>query len=57
MVCYESKKMNEHEKKYVTHDLEFAAIIHALKMWRHCLLGRRFVLMSDHIRLRYLFDQ
>jgi len=57
VVCYESKKMNEHEKKYVTHDLEFAAIIHALKMWRHCLLGRRFVLMSDHIRLRYLFDQ
>lgn len=39
------------------HDLELAAIIHAPKMWRHYILGRRFVLMSDHSGLRYLFDQ
>jgi hypothetical protein len=41
----------------VTHDLELAAIVHALKMWRHYLLGRKFVLMTDHYGLRYLFDQ
>jgi hypothetical protein len=41
----------------VTHDLEMAAIVHALKMWRHYLLGRKFVLMTDHYGLRYLFDQ
>lgn len=41
----------------MTHDLDLAAIIPALNMWRHCLLGRRFVLMSDHSGLRYLFDQ
>jgi len=28
-----------------------------LKMWRNYLLGRMFVLMSDHSGLRYLFDQ
>ena len=56
-VCYESRKLNEHEQNYLTHNLELATIIHALKMWRHYLLGRRFVLMSDHIRLRQLFDQ
>ena len=56
VVCYESWKLNEHEKNYLTHDLELTSIIHALKMWRHYLLGRRFVLMSDHIGLRYLFD-
>ena len=39
------------------HDLELVAIIHALKMWRHYLLGRRFISMSDHSGLRYLFDQ
>jgi len=55
VVCYESHKLNEHENKYLTHDLELAVIIHALKMWRCYLLGRRFVLMSDHIGLRYLF--
>jgi len=56
-VCYESWKLNEHEKNYPTHDLELATIIHTLKMWRHYILGRRFVLMSDHSGLRYLFDQ
>ena len=57
VVCFESQKLNEHGKNYPTHDLELAVIIHALKMWRHYLLGRRFVLMSDHSGLRYLFDQ
>jgi hypothetical protein len=55
--CYESRKLNEHEVNYVTHDLELAAIVHALKMWRHYLLGRKFLLMTDHYGLRYLFDQ
>ena len=41
----------------MTHDIELEAIIHALKMWRHYLLGRRFVLMSDYSGLRYLFNQ
>jgi hypothetical protein len=41
----------------VTHDLELASIVHALKMWRHYLLGMKFVLMTDHCGLRYLFDQ
>jgi hypothetical protein len=41
----------------VIHDLELASIVHALKMWRHYLLGRRFVLMTDHCVLRHLFDQ
>ena len=41
----------------VTHDLELEVIIHALKIWRHYLLGRRFVLMGDHSGIRYLFNQ
>ena len=35
VVCYESQKLNEHEKNYATHDLELAAIVHALRKWRH----------------------
>jgi len=57
VICYQSRKLNEHELNYVNHDLELTTIIHSLKMWRHFLLGRRFVLMSDHTGLRYLFDQ
>jgi hypothetical protein len=26
-------------------------------MWKHYLLGRKFVLMTDHCGLRYFFDQ
>jgi hypothetical protein len=51
VVFYESRKLNEHEVNYVTHDLELAAIVHTLKMWRHYLLGRKFVLMIDHCGL------
>jgi hypothetical protein len=57
VIFYESIKLNEHEMNYVTRDLELAAIVYALKMWRHYLLGRRFVLMKNHNGLRYLFDQ
>ena len=57
VVAYESMKLKEHEKNYATHDLELSSIIHALKMWRHYLIGRKFLLMSDNISLKYLFDQ
>jgi hypothetical protein len=42
---------------YVIDDFELATIVHALKMWRHYLLGKKFVLMTDHSGLRHLFDQ
>jgi hypothetical protein len=57
VICYESRKLNENEVNYATHGVELVAIVHALKMWRNYLLGRRFVLMTDHSGLKYLFDQ
>lgn len=56
-MCYESRKLNECEYNYVTHDLKLEVIIHALNMWRNYLLGKRFVFMSTHSGLRYLFNQ
>ena len=38
VVCYESRKLKDHEKNYATHDLELVAIVHALRMWRHYLM-------------------
>jgi len=38
VISYASQKLNEHEINYVTHDLELASIVHALKMWRQHLL-------------------
>ena len=49
--------LKEHEKNYPMHDLELASIIHALKMWRHYLMGRKFLLKIDNMSLKYLFEQ
>ena len=57
MICYESQKLKEHEQNYLTHDLELVVIIHALKMWRHYLMGKKFILKKDNMILKYLFDQ
>jgi hypothetical protein len=35
VICYESRKLKEHERYYATHDLELASIVHALRKWRH----------------------
>jgi hypothetical protein len=40
-VCYESRKLKEHERNYATHDLELETIVYALKMWRHYLTGAK----------------
>ena len=46
VICYESRKLKEHENNYATHDLELVAIVHALNMWRHYLMGRIFELRT-----------
>jgi hypothetical protein len=46
VVCYESRKLKEHERNYATHDLELEFIVHALKMWRNYLMGKRFNLRT-----------
>ena len=50
-------QVEKHEKNYPTHDLELATIIHALKMWRNYLMGRKFPLKINNMSLKYLFDQ
>jgi hypothetical protein len=49
--------LKEHERIYATHDLELAAIMHALKKWRHYLMGKRFEMRTYHNGLNHLFDQ
>jgi hypothetical protein len=42
---------------YPTHDLELAIVVHALKIWRHYLMGKRCELYTDHKSLKYIFTQ
>ncbi|XP_017423559.1 uncharacterized protein LOC108332764 [Vigna angularis] len=56
-VAYASRQLKVHEKNYPTHDLELAAVVFALKIWRHHLYGSTFQVFNDHKSLKYLFDQ
>jgi hypothetical protein len=57
VVAYASRQLKVHERNYPTHDLELAAVVFVLKVWRHYLYGSRFKVFSDHKSLKYLFDQ
>jgi hypothetical protein len=41
VVAYASRQLKKHEKNYPTHDLEVAAVVHILKIWRHYLMGNK----------------
>jgi hypothetical protein len=56
-VCYASHHLRKHEENYPTHDLELAAVVHALKIWRHYLIRHRCEIYSDHKSLKYIFTQ
>ena len=57
VVAYGSRQLKNHERNYPTHDMELAAIVFALKIWRHCLYGEQFEAFSDHKSLKYIFTQ
>ena len=57
VIAYASRQLKEHEKNYPTHDLELAAVVFALKIWRHYLYGTKCKLFTNHKSLQYLFKQ
>jgi hypothetical protein len=57
VVAYASRQLRKHEAHYPTHYLELVAIVHALKIWRHYLMGKRCELYTDHKSLKYIFTQ
>ena len=57
VIAYASRQLKQHEEHYPTHDLELAAVVHALKIWRHYLLGNTCHMYTDHKSLKYIFTQ
>ena len=57
VVAYASRQLKPHEKNYPTHDLELAAIVFALKIWRHYLYREKCFIYTDHKSLKYLPSQ
>jgi hypothetical protein len=56
-VCYASWQLRKYAENYPTHDLELATVVHALKIWRHYLIGHCCEIYSDHKSLKYIFTQ
>ncbi|WVZ96993.1 hypothetical protein U9M48_042564 [Paspalum notatum var. saurae] len=57
MIAYASRQLRKHEVNYPTHDLELAAVVHALKIWHHYLFGQHCEIYADHKSLKYIFTQ
>ena len=57
MVVHASRQLKLHEINYPTHDLELAAIVFTLKIWRHYLYGEKCFIYIDNKSLKYLPSQ
>ncbi|KAJ9556932.1 hypothetical protein OSB04_011546 [Centaurea solstitialis] len=57
VIAYASRKLKVHELNYPTHDMELAAVVFALKIWRHYLYGMKCQIYMDHKSLQYLLNQ
>ena len=49
--------VEESRAELPTLDMELAAVVFALKIWRHYLYGEEFEVYSDHKSLKYIFAQ
>jgi hypothetical protein len=48
-------QLKPYEQNYPTHDLELAAVVFALQIWRHYLYGEQCEIYTDHKSLKYIF--
>ena len=57
VIAYASRQLKKHEENYSTHNLELAAVVFAMKIWRHYLYGVSCRIFIDHKSLQYIFTQ
>lgn len=57
VIAYASRQLRKHEGNYPTHDLEMAAVIFALKIWRSYLYDSKVQIFTDHKSRKYIFTQ
>ena len=57
VIAYASQQLRKHEGNYPTHDLEVAAVVFALKIWRSYIYGAKVQILTDHKSLKYIFTQ
>ena len=57
VVAYTSRQLKPYEKNYLAHDLELAAVVFALKIWRHYLYGIPCKVYTNYQSLKFIFTQ
>jgi hypothetical protein len=57
VIAYVSRQLQKYELNNPTHDLELAGVVHALKIWRHYIMGTKCQVYTDHKSLKYIFTQ
>ena len=56
VIAYTSRQLKKHEQNYSTHNLEMAAMVFALKIWKHYLYGVTCEIYNDYKSLKYIFS-
>ncbi|KAJ7949948.1 Retrotransposon protein, putative, Ty3-gypsy subclass [Quillaja saponaria] len=57
LVAYESHKLSQAEMRYTAQEKEMLAVIHCLRVWRHYLLGSKFIVKTDNTGVSHFFTQ
>lgn len=57
VIAYTSRILTEPDRHYSVIQKECLAVVYALKQFRHYLLGRSFLLITDHAPLQWLSAQ
>ena len=53
-IAYHSEKFGGARVNYSTYDKELYAVVQALRVWRHYLMGREFIIHTNHETLKHI---
>ena len=56
-IAFESRKLNETERRYMVQEKDMMVIVNCLRTWRHYLLGYKFVVKTDNVDTSYFQSQ
>ena len=56
VICYASKSLNKAQSCYSKTKRELLALVNYTRLFQHCLLGRRFKIITDHRALQWLHN-